>query len=142
MEIVRLPNVTEVGRPISTSHNRSHALGLCAVLPTLSSGSPSPMPDIQAERIAAPPQLIITTREAFRLSAIDAISRASRRSAASLVVDFSNTECIDASGLGVLVLVRRRAQDRGLAVRLECPPMSLRQLLSVTKLDALFEMND
>ena len=49
---------------------------------------------------------------------------------------------IDASGLGVLVLLQKRARERMIATRLLHPGTSVRQMLLLTKLDYLFELED
>jgi anti-anti-sigma factor len=52
----------------------------------------------------------------------------------------SCTESVDASGLGTLVLVQKRARERGLKTRLVAPQAPIRTLLSITKLEPLFEI--
>jgi hypothetical protein len=46
---------------------------------------------------------------------------------------------VDASGLGILVLVQKRARERGLSTRLLNTQHNIRSLLALTKLEGLFE---
>lgn len=52
-----------------------------------------------------------------------------------LVVDLAGVELVDATGLGVLVGVHRRAQRRGRVVVLRDPGDRVRRVLFVTRLD-------
>jgi anti-anti-sigma factor len=52
----------------------------------------------------------------------------------------SNVESIDSSGLGVLVLVYKRAAERGLRVRLQGLRPHVRELLELTRLGPLFDL--
>jgi anti-anti-sigma regulatory factor len=45
---------------------------------------------------------------------------------------------VDASGLGILVLVQKRARELGVATRLMRTQPHVRTLLHLTKLDVLF----
>jgi anti-anti-sigma regulatory factor len=49
---------------------------------------------------------------------------------------------IDAAGLGILVLVQKRAKERGLSTNLRRTPERVRNLLKLTMLDFLFELID
>ena len=97
-------------------------------------------PDIQA--LAAPARLVSETRLDFRSAALCHLERVVQRNAARLLVDLQNTTDIDASGLGVLVLLQKRARERMIATRLLHPPQAVRQLLELTKLGYLFEYED
>jgi anti-anti-sigma factor len=59
---------------------------------------------------------------------------------AVLDVDLSRTIEVDASGLGVLVLLQKRARERGIRTRLLNTPRSVVDMLSMTRLDTLFEL--
>jgi anti-sigma B factor antagonist len=52
-----------------------------------------------------------------------------------LVVDLAGVELVDATGLGVLVGVHRRAQRAGRVVVLRDPADRIRRILFVTRLD-------
>ncbi|MBI3569093.1 MAG: STAS domain-containing protein [Gemmatimonadetes bacterium] len=92
--------------------------------------------------LQAPPRLVAETRLEFRRAALDRLEDAVRSQAPRMLVDLGHTADIDASGLGVLVLLQKRARERMIAVRLLHPPASVRQMLQLTKLDYLFELED
>ncbi len=87
--------------------------------------------------LAAPSTLGIETRTDFRKAAVDLLE-ALPEGAGRLVVDLSGTVRVDSAGLGVLMLVQRRATERGLTVVLRNVTDELRFLLVLTKLDDLF----
>ncbi len=91
------------------------------------------------ERIlVAPERLDLDHRETFRRAAealLDALPVGTGR----LVIDLAATADADSTGLGVLIMVRRRAQVRRQAVRLRAVGERLRSLLELTKMDSLFE---
>jgi anti-sigma B factor antagonist len=53
-------------------------------------------------------------------------------------VDLGETTATDATGVGVLVLLQKRARERGLSIRLLRVPPRLWNLLQATRLDLLF----
>ena len=57
-------------------------------------------------------------------------------------LEMSKTVEIDASGLGVLVVVQKKAQELGLHMRVTRAPQQVRYLLLLTKLEHLFEFAD
>jgi anti-anti-sigma factor len=86
----------------------------------------------------APDVLGLDTRTAFRQEAVaqlDSLPEGGR-----LAIDLSATHHVDSAGLGVLMLIQRRAAERGQSVALQHARDELRFLLNVTKLDELFEM--
>ncbi|MDA1080651.1 MAG: STAS domain-containing protein [Gemmatimonadetes bacterium] len=95
-------------------------------------------PDI----LAAPERLVAETRLAFRRTAIEHVERAVHESMVRICVDLAATKDIDASGLGVLVLVQKRARERMIATRLLNAGPAVRQMLVLTRLDYLFELDD
>jgi len=95
-----------------------------------------------AEVLEAPERLVTDTRLAFRRAALEHIERAVEESAVRIFVDLGATKEIDASGLGVLVLLQKRARERMIATRLLNAGPSVRQMLMLTKLDYLFELDD
>jgi anti-anti-sigma factor len=92
--------------------------------------------------LQAPPRLVAETRLEFRRAALHRLEQVVRARAARVFVDLGRTADIDASGLGVLVLLQKRARERMIAVRLLHPPAAVRQMLTLTKLDYLFEFED
>ena len=89
----------------------------------------------------APEQIIAATRSEFRGVAIEFLESLSSE-AQTLVIDMSRTVELDASGLGILVLIQKRAKERGLSTHLRQTPERVRNLLKLTMLDFLFELTD
>jgi len=92
------------------------------------------------EVLIAPSQLDAASRLDFRRAALEYLERTVQRSGTRVVIDLQHTTGIDASGLGVLVLVQKRARERMIAVRLLHPPLPVMQMIALTKLDYLFEL--
>lgn len=90
--------------------------------------------------VAAPERLVAETRTRFRSLALDHLQRAAASGAGALTIDLERTTDIDASGLGILVLLQKRARELGMVTRLRRAPDRVRNLLSLTKLDFLFEL--
>jgi anti-anti-sigma regulatory factor len=93
----------------------------------------------EANLILAPSRLIAETRVDFRCAALDSLERAGESGAPLLAIDMAETRDVDASGLGILVLVQKRARERGLTTRLLNTQQSVRSLLALTKLEGLFD---
>jgi anti-anti-sigma factor len=91
--------------------------------------------------LVAPEKIIAATRADFRGMALAHLA-ALGSDAAAMIIDLGNTSEIDASGLGILVLVQKRAKERGLSTRLRRTPERVRNLLKLTMLDFLFELTD
>lgn len=93
----------------------------------------------ESTSLLAPSRLVAETRVDFRCAALESLDRAGDHGATLLAIDMSETRDVDASGLGILVLVQKRARERGLRTRLLHTQHSVRSLLTLTKLDGLFE---
>jgi anti-anti-sigma factor len=91
--------------------------------------------------INAPIRLVAEYRADFRAAALKTIERAAV-AGNSIVVDLSATVEIDSSGLGLLVLVEKRAREKGLSTVLRRPGTEVRTMLAVTKLEMLFTIQD
>ena len=91
--------------------------------------------------LVAPERIIASTRSEFRGVAIQYLESLTADSD-TLVIDMSRTVELDASGLGILVLIQKRAKERGLSTRLRQTPERVRNLLKLTMLDFLFELTD
>lgn len=89
--------------------------------------------------LTAPERLVADTRAAFRQAALAFIDQSARDDWPSVDIDLGPTLEIDASGLGILVLVERRARAHGLSTRLLRAREPVRRLLALTKLDDLFD---
>ena len=90
--------------------------------------------------LVAPAQLIAPNRAAFRLMGLEAVERAAEARASAVRIDMSGVQALDSSGLGVLVLLYKRASERGLRVRLRGASAHVVELLELTRLRALFDL--
>lgn len=88
--------------------------------------------------ISAPSELGLATREAFR-DAANGLLAEMAEGEGTLVIDLAPTRTVDSSGLGVLILIQRRATERRLQVVLRGVGPELEYLLVLTKLDDLFQ---
>jgi anti-sigma B factor antagonist len=77
------------------------------------------------------------TVHAFHEVVTEAASLASR-----VVIDLSQVTFVDSSGLGGLILARRKARERGGSVSLVSPPPMVRRLLGSTRLHDVFDIYD
>lgn len=91
--------------------------------------------------LTAPERLISSTREEFRRLALAHLERL-RGDGGAFVIDLGVTVELDASGLGILVLLQKRAKERGLSTHLRHTPERVRNLLKLTMLEFLFEFVD
>ncbi len=91
------------------------------------------------DSFVAPARLTSDHRHEFRRAVLEALEQAAARSALAVEIDLSTTIEMDASGLGVLVLLQKRARERGLTTRLINTQHNVRSLLALTKLESLFE---
>ncbi len=92
--------------------------------------------------LQAPHRLVSENRLDFRRDALERLSRATADGARRITIDLGETREVDASGLGVLVLVQKRARESFLHTCLTHTPPSVRQLLRLTQLETLFEFED
>jgi anti-anti-sigma factor len=95
-----------------------------------------------AHVLAAPERLVTETRLEFRRTALEHVERTVQEARPRIYVDLSAIREIDASGLGVLVLIQKRARERMIATRLMHAGAEVRSMLLLTKLDYLFELED
>ena len=98
--------------------------------------------DTDAQTVLAPARLTADNRLEFRRLVLEALEGAARNGEKHVNVDLGLTVEIDAGGLGVLVLLQKRAKERGLRTRLVRAPRAIREMLHLTRLDALFEFAD
>lgn len=103
-------------------------------LPTLSSDVDAMPP------LVCPPYLTTETRIEFRAQALDALDAAVAAGANAVVLDLAAVVQVDASGLGVLILLQKRAREKGLRVRLTALPSPLERMFDETQLRPLFDV--
>ena len=96
--------------------------------------------DNEHQILVTPHRLVADTRLEFRRAALEYPEHATRRNARRLILDMRGTSEMDASGLGVLVLLQKRARERMVATKLVHAPQAVKQMLQLTKLDYLFEL--
>ena len=157
MEIVRLPKVNHrhiaseaqqqspipqpagpamLGRTASRSHLR--LLGGAAEKKDQAALRAEPVRDT----LMAPERLVADTRAAFRKEALNYLDRAEAQSVKDFSLDMSKTVEMDASGLGILVVIQKKAKETGIRMRIRKAPQQVRYLLLLTKLEHLFEFED
>ncbi len=90
------------------------------------------------ETLATPPRLDANTRSDFRKAALSFIERAAATGSELVRIDLNDTDELDASGLGVLVLLQKRANELRVPLELSRVPTDIRHLLALTKLEHLF----
>ncbi len=91
------------------------------------------------EPLIAPVRLTSDHRLEFRRAALEALEQAAAAGAGAVEVDMRACSEMDASGLGVLVLLQKRSRERDLATRLLHATRAVRQMIAVTRLESLFE---
>ena len=79
-------------------------------------------------------QLIVGNRQLLKQQVLEQLEEGGRK----FVVDFSNTDYIDSSGLGVLVTRSKKIREKGGEISLSSLSKDLRTLFELTKLDTLF----
>jgi ABC-type transporter Mla MlaB component len=89
-----------------------------------------------ARFLIAPSELGLETRVSFREAAMAELDGLS--DGGTLNVDLSGTARVDSAGLSALMLIQRRAADRGQRVVLQHTSDELRYLLTLTQLTDLF----
>ena len=79
-------------------------------------------------------QLIVGNREQLKEKVLKQLERGSRK----FIVDFSKTDYIDSSGLGVLVTLSKKIREEGGELSLAELSEDLRILFELTRIDSLF----
>jgi anti-anti-sigma factor len=142
MEIVRLPNVNDRHKT-DVADNKLNA-GLCKVLPFPTGGSPmqTPKPARSVQVLDAPARLVAATRLDFRKMALQFVEQVEQLDMPAIVIDMRDTVEIDASGLGILVLVQKRAREVGRSTQIRRASEQVRRVMALTRLEPLFEFVD
>ena len=77
-------------------------------------------PDHEHGGFVAPERLIAATRVEFQAAVLAHLEQLSPN-AGAITIDLRKTVEFDASGLGILVFLQKRAKERGLSCRHRCP---------------------
>ena len=93
------------------------------------------------EALVAPPRLLVDTRAGFRQAAMDYVRDKVAEGAPEIVLDLSETTEIDASGMGILVLIQEWSRRYDRTVRLHGVQRPVRDLLELTQLTGLFRFS-
>ena len=151
MEIVRLPKVSRrhvsvgtqeqssVPQPAAPS-NVGRSAGRAHL--RLLGGAKNDTTEEVSNTFAAPERIIAETRATFRKDALNFMETAVAAGLIDVSLDMSKTVEVDASGLGVLVVVQKKSKELGLHLRVTRAPQQVRYLLLLTKLEHLFEFAD
>lgn len=100
----------------------------------------TPQPERLAAHYIAPARLTAAARHELRAEALQALEQAARAGASAVVIDLGDTVEIDASGMGVLILIQKRARERGMRTALVRVPRDITRLLDATRLYPLFDL--
>ena len=84
--------------------------------------------------------LTADSRIDFRRDVLNALEAATAAGAPAVVLDLSGVFQVDPSGLGVLILLQKRARERGLRARLLSVPSVVEKLLADTRMGPLFDI--
>ena len=93
-----------------------------------------------ARSITAPSELGLETRASFREEATSLLDGLA--DGGTLTIDVAGTKRVDSAGLSALLLIQRRAADRGQRIVLKRPSEEFRFLLALTQLTDLFELGN
>lgn len=97
-------------------------------------------PTAKLKPMVAPSRLTAENRLEFRRGVLEVLEQAVRDGGGIVELDLRASTEIDASGLGVLILLQKRARERGIVVRLHNVPGTVEQLLDATRLGPLFDI--
>jgi anti-sigma B factor antagonist len=86
--------------------------------------------------VGAPPALIVGNRGEFK----ERVKKELERGPRGIVIDFSRTDYIDSSGLGVLFALGKEAKRLGVGYRLTGLNPDLRDLFALTKMDTVLRI--
>lgn len=151
MEIVRLPKVSRRHYVSGTHPQQSQALNLTALAATGHNAERSHLRLVggaqgestkPSDKLVAPERIVAETRAAFRKEALSYMDGVLKAGMKEFSLDMSHTTEVDASGLGILVVIQKRAKELGLTMRVARAPQQVRYLLLLTKLEHLFEFAD
>lgn len=100
----------------------------------------NPGPNSTVTPYVCPPRLTAESRVDFRRDALAKLAEATAAGDRAVVLDLGPVVEIDASGLGVLILLQKRAREQGIRTRLINVSGAVEQLLDATRMGPLFDI--
>ena len=92
--------------------------------------------------LRAPRRLVTETRAELRDAALRQLEELAAAGETTFTIDLSDVADADIGGVGILVLLQKRARDRGITTRLVHAPVQVERLLALTQLDYLFDLEN
>ena len=96
------------------------------------------MPMTSPRPLRIPHRLVADTRGEIRDSALRHLETLQAEHAAELLIDLADVREVDIGGIGILVLVQKRARELGIETRLLHTPPAVRRMLDLIQLSHLF----
>lgn len=90
--------------------------------------------------LAVPRRLTTLNRDEFRRELLAWIDDAIARHETVVTLDLAETEDLDVSGIALLIAVQQRASLHGLRIALRHPNDAVRQMLIISRMLTLFEI--
>ena len=91
--------------------------------------------------LVSPDRLTVQTAAAFRSAMLETLAAAEREHARVIDVDLGPTTAVDAAGLGLLVLLEKRAALLGARVRLLRPSPTALAVLQRSRIHLRFDIS-
>ena len=91
--------------------------------------------------LVGPDRLTVDTAAAFRAAMLETLAAAAREQVPVIDVDLGGTTAIDAAGLGLLVLLEKRATALGARVRLFRPSPTALAVLQRSRIHLRFDVS-
>jgi len=97
------------------------------------------MPMTSTTPLRLPHRLVADTRAQVRDAALRHLDSLHAAHATELQLDLGDVREVDIGGIGILVLVQKRARELGMETRLVNAPPAVRRMLDLTQLSHLFD---
>lgn len=97
-------------------------------------------PSARMTPLVCPTHLTAEHRIEFRRDALNALESAFEAGESTVVLDLGGVVSIDASGLGVLILLQKRARERKMRISLLAVPSIVEKLFEDTRMGPLFDI--
>lgn len=90
--------------------------------------------------LIAPERLVSETRADFRRLGLEFVDRVAAAGGEAATISLAETLELDASGLGILLLIRNRAIEKGVRLKIRDLPSHAHYLLMLTGMGNRFEL--